>query len=250
MIQVVHSSWESLLPTLSNGSVAAVITDPPFGINYSNNLTSKRKEVLAGDAVEFSYSPFAIECFRLLRNNSAFFAFSCWSEYPKHFPEVKAAGFQMKEPLICQKRPSGKTDLYGSFQSNSDWVIFAHKGRFRFRKTALVRNKKAGTVPNPGRKPVPEFKTRFPSCWFGDEFPESSENPTFQKKTGFLHPTIKTVEFMEWLILMSTDPGDLVLDPFMGSGTTAEAAKRTSRRFVGCEVDPTFHQYCQQRLAA
>lgn len=152
----------------------------------------------------------------------------------------------MKEPLICQKRASGKTDLYGTFQSNSDWIIFAHKGKFQFRKTQLLKNKKAGVIPNKGRKPVPIYKTRFPSCWFGGEYPWSTENPIIQKQ--FYHPTVKSLEFIKWLILLSTDENDLVLDSFMGSWTTAIAAKQLKRNFIGCEIEKEFCEIGEGRI--
>jgi hypothetical protein len=56
-------------------------------------------------------------------------------------------------------------------------------------------------VPNKGRKPVPEYKTRMPSCWFGEQYPFSTENPITVKKLGLEHPTVKSLEFAKWLIL-------------------------------------------------
>lgn len=236
-----------LLKKISDNSIDAVITDPPFGINYQNPYTSKKHNYLINDD-NFSYLPLAKECFRVLKDNSAIFVFTGWSEYPKHFQEIQSVGFKIKEPLICQKKPSGTHDLYGSFQSNSDWLIFAHKGKFKFNKTELLKNKRAGTIPNKGRKPVPEFKTRFPSCWFGEEFPYSSENPSFQSANNMFHPTIKSQKFIQWIIQLSTNKGDLVLDPFLGSGTTAVACLKTDRNFIGCEISKGFCDLIDKRI--
>ena len=52
------------------------------------------------------------------------------------------------------------------------------------------------------------------------------------------HPYAKPISMFEKLILMYTNPGDLVFDPFCGSGTTGIACKKHGRRFVGCEIDP------------
>jgi DNA modification methylase len=160
----------------------------------------------------------------------------------------------MKEPIIGQKRPSGTTDLKGSFQTNSDWVIFAHKGRFKFRKTKLLRNKRAGTIPNKGRKPVPEWKQRFPSAWFGADFPYSSENPQFQKKLKTIgaklrHPTIKGRKFCEWLVQLTTDPGGLVVDPFAGSGTIPVAASSLGRSVIAGDAKAEFAELARLRIA-
>lgn len=245
--EIVCCDYKELLSQISDGSVAAVISDPPFGINYQNNYTHKMHGKIENDAVHFNYTDWAKEAYRILRPDSALFAFTCWSEYPLHYKEIEACSFGMREPIICQKRPSGKTDLYGTFQTNSDWILFAHKGRFRFRKTQLVKNKRAGTIPNKGRKPVPEFKTRLPSCWFGEEYPWSSENSVFQKTNGIYHPTIKGLAFVEWLILLSTDEGDIIVDPFCGSGTTAVAAKKLNRRFICGDVSQEYCRIAEER---
>ncbi|TXH53887.1 MAG: site-specific DNA-methyltransferase [Desulfurellales bacterium] len=247
-VQLRCCDYLELLRELPNESVDLIITDPPFGVCYQNPYTSEKKAVLLGDASPFSYSDLGKECFRVLKSGCAAFWFTGWSTYPQHFVEVGNSGFQMKEPVICQKRPSRSTDLYGSFQSNSNWIMFGVKGRFTFRQSELVKNKSAGRVPNKGRKPVPEFKTRFPSCWFGDEFPYSSIHPAEASKNGWTHPTIKNAVFVEWLIRLCTDPGALILDCFAGSGTTAVSAYQAGRRFIGCELDPKYFEEAQRRL--
>jgi DNA modification methylase len=64
-----------------------------------------------------------------------------------------------------------------------------------------------------------------------------------------LHPTQKPLGLMKALILDFTQPGELVLDPFMGSGTTGVACLEHGRRFVGIELDPGYFQIACQRLA-
>ena len=172
-----------LLRKVPDASVSLVLTDPPFGIGYQNNYTHEMHEVMAGDDDEFDYVDLARQSFRVLRDDCAFFAYTGWSEYPLHYLDIEGAGFKMQEPLIVQKRPSGKTNLYGSFQSNADWLLFASKGAFKFRKTELLQNKRAGTVPNIGRKPVGKYKTRFPACWFGKGLPWSDRESSVPDET-------------------------------------------------------------------
>jgi site-specific DNA-methyltransferase (adenine-specific) len=64
------------------------------------------------------------------------------------------------------------------------------------------------------------------------------------------HPTQKPVTLMEALVRDFTDPGDLILDPFAGSGTTGVAAIRLGRRFIGWERDPKYHAVAMKRLSA
>lgn len=64
------------------------------------------------------------------------------------------------------------------------------------------------------------------------------------------HVTEKPLQLMEALIRDFTQPGDLVCDPYAGSGTTGVAAMRAGRRFLGWEVDPRVHEIARRRLAA
>jgi site-specific DNA-methyltransferase (adenine-specific) len=63
------------------------------------------------------------------------------------------------------------------------------------------------------------------------------------------HPCQLPIHLLERLILMTTDEGDLVLDPFLGTGTTAIAAKRLSRHYIGIELDPLYTQIARDKLA-
>lgn len=74
--------------------------------------------------------------------------------------------------------------------------------------------------------------------------------PTREEKTFGKHPTQKPLALLERLLLAASDKNDFVLDPFMGSGTTAVAAKKLERRCVGCELDPDFISIAVKRLAS
>lgn len=72
----------------------------------------------------------------------------------------------------------------------------------------------------------------------------------FRPGTDTAHPTQKPVALMQAWIEQSSDPGDLVIDPFMGSGTTGLAALITGRRFIGIELVPEYFEISRRRLAA
>lgn len=67
-------------------------------------------------------------------------------------------------------------------------------------------------------------------------------------KDLFNHPTIKPLQLVERHIKHATQPNDIVLDPFMGSGTTAVACKNTGRNFIGFEINPKWVQVATDRL--
>ncbi len=64
------------------------------------------------------------------------------------------------------------------------------------------------------------------------------------------HSAVYPLALPEWFIKLFTQPGDIVLDPFIGSGTTAVAAAQLNRRYVGIELNPTYIELSQQRLKA
>ena len=69
-----------------------------------------------------------------------------------------------------------------------------------------------------------------------------------QDKEKFKHPTIKPLRFIENLIINSSKEGDLVFDPFVGSGTTAVAAKNLGRHYLGFEINPKWAKIAKDRL--
>lgn len=69
-----------------------------------------------------------------------------------------------------------------------------------------------------------------------------------EDRKKYYHPTQKPVDLIRYLIRTYTNPGDLVLDNCMGSGTTAIAAMREKRDFIGFELDQNFYEVCQQRI--
>jgi len=75
------------------------------------------------------------------------------------------------------------------------------------------------------------------------------QSPINQRdKQSFDHPTIKPLELVKRHLLHATQEGDIILDPFIGSGTTAVACLETSRRFIGMEIDPKWHKIACDRL--
>lgn len=89
----------------------------------------------------------------------------------------------------------------------------------------------------------------------GDPGPQFQHGATLRKienteTTGNTHPTVKPTDLMRYLCRLVTPPGGVVLDPFMGSGSTGKAAVLEGFRFVGMELDPEYLKIAQARIAA
>ena len=82
---------------------------------------------------------------------------------------------------------------------------------------------------------------------FSFDFYESSNTSNKEKKYG-KHPTQKPLEIMEHFVSTLSNEKDLVLDPFMGSGSTGVAAKNLNRKFIGIELDKKYFNIAKKRI--
>lgn len=238
-----------LMEEIPDGFVSMILTDPPYGISYQNHYTSQRHPILQGDR-GILYERFAKESYRILKENAHAYFFTRFDCYPYHYGCLKQAGFYVKNCMVIEKGTIGGIgDLKGSFANNAEWVIFCQKGRRVFNHTTLVENKtKEGTCYKDRSEVSKKYKTRFNACWFGSEYPKSTYNSMWQKKNQIYHPTVKNVECLSWLMQISSMPGELVFDGFMGTGSTALAALYTGRNYLGAEIDPGYYQIIEKRL--
>ncbi len=230
---------------LPDDSVDLIITDPPYGIDYQSNWgrDGRRLKKIKNDDNLNWFDDFCKESFRVLNDNTALYCFTRFDVYPRMYQSLVSAGFIVKNLLVLQKgQKGGNGDLQAQYANDCELLIYANKGRRKFNKTNLVRTD--------GRKGASEYRTRLPNVWFDtsyNSFPKSTVNIVHQ--TGeVIHPTQKNVELIEWLLLISSDVDSIVLDSFMGSGTTAVAAARTGRKFIGFELEREYVELAHIRL--
>lgn len=237
-----------LFPQLPDSCVSMILTDPPYGIRYQNNFTQCQHPYIAGDD-GIDYERFARESYRILQENAHAYFFTRFDCYPYHYDCLKQAGFSVKNCLVVEKGTVGGIgDLQGSYANNAEWILFCQKGRRVFNRTTLMKNKHSGSYSR-DRKPYEKYKTRFPACWFGEEYPKATYNSVWQKQHQIYHPTIKNAEFLSWLIQISSQPGELVFDGFMGTGSTAVAAIACDRSYLGAEISHEYYKMAQHRIA-
>jgi site-specific DNA-methyltransferase (adenine-specific) len=147
-------------------------------------------------------------------------------------------GFLMRGEIIWDKGSSvGSSTAWGSWLSASnptlrdvhEYILIFSKGQFKRHK-----NGKSSTIERD------DFLELTKSIW---QFPTESAS-----RVG--HPAPFPVELPRRLIELYTFEGDVILDPFIGSGTTAIAALETNRRFVGYELDSTYAELARKRIQA
>jgi DNA modification methylase len=82
----------------------------------------------------------------------------------------------------------------------------------------------------------------------GDQSPGTFQSENTDRENENFHPTVKPTELMQYLIRLVTPKGGVVLDPFMGSGSTGKACMREGMNFVGIEIDPAYIEIAKRRI--
>ncbi|PWH18375.1 MAG: SAM-dependent methyltransferase [Anaerolineae bacterium] len=147
-------------------------------------------------------------------------------------------GYQMRGEIIWYKGAgAGVSMAWGSWQSAKNPVLRdTHEYILVFSKGTFSRKKPNGKADTITREQFMEWTK---SVWM--------MNPESAKKVG--HPAPFPIELPYRLIQLYTYTGDIVLDPFMGSGSTAIAALKSGRKYVGYEIDPTYVKLAEARIA-
>jgi len=146
---------------------------------------------------------------------------------------------------ITGDEPSSKThEVFGGFVSRREFKARrdGEPSAARFFYTA----KASRHDRNDGLHDMPQ---RVVSVWGGDQDDLSAGKKSTQPR-GNHHPTVKPTELMRWLCRLVTPAGGLVLDPFMGSGSTLKAAELEGFCAIGIELDPQYIEIARRRIAS
>lgn len=213
-LEAILSRWNNadcteVLRALSDRSVKLLLTDPPYGVDFqSNRRTASAKaskidndETLAKAAELFNRM--MCEVAPKLADDAHILVFTRWDVEATFMSELIVQGYTIKGSLIWVKENHTSGDLEGSFAPRHERIIHAVKGKPRV---------------SPRRD---------------DVFIVARNSVTE-------HPTEKPVELLKQLIDCTTAKGDLVIDPFAGTGATVVAAKELGREWWGCELDETY----------
>jgi DNA modification methylase len=244
------------MQALPDKSVALVVTSPPYfvGKAYEDAVAADKDDRVPTDYFEYLAmleSVFA-ECQRVLEPGGRI-AVNVANLGRKPYRSLSAdviriledLGLLLRGEIIWQKsRGSSGSCAWGSFRSaanpalrdTTERIIVASKGRFDRAKSPAVRSGLG--LPHESTLPTDEFMEATLDVW--DMHAESARRVQ--------HPAPFPVELPRRLIDLYTYEGDVVLDPFMGSGTTLVAAELTGRKPVGYDLDPAYVEVARNRL--
>lgn len=230
-----------LLATLPDDSIDLVLTDPPYFIGFDGGQGWDSQWKTEAEYLDWCQR-WTVECARVLKPGRMLIV---WGTLKTDtFLRYKLDVLNQIPSLVGQneiiwsynwggrtKKNFARKHEYAwcyskgeSFLFNADDVRVTRKMKSSMRKNA---EQAKGTIPT--------------SVW-------EKNNHTMSKDFVNWHPTTKNVEVLQRMILAYTNPGDTVLDIFLGSGSTAVAALRTGRKVVGSETDAGYFDKMQERI--
>jgi len=232
---------------LPDESVDFIFADPPYFLSNDGISVQSGKQVSVnkgdwdrtkGLEADFEFHrAWLAEAQRLLKPNGTLSVSGTYHSIFQCGYAIQTLGYRILNDLVWFK-PNAAPNLAGrNFAAAHETIIWASK------------NKKAKHVFN--------YQVMKSSEFPGDQLKNSGKQmrsvwsipatPAREKLHG-KHPTQKPLALLERFILAATQEGDTVLDPFMGSGTTALAALRMGRKFLGIEVDSVYNELAQMRI--
>ena len=203
-----------------------IITDPPYNISKKNNFSSMkgshRKGIDFGEWDKgFDLTGWIADYADLLDRNGSMIIFCDWKSLSDIIRRLNACGMAGKDLIVWQKSNPMPRNVNRRYVQDREYAIWAVK-----KKAKWVFNK-------------PEDKPYLRSLY---------ETPTVLGKERTKHPTQKSLALMEELIRIHTNEGEIVLDPFMGSGTTGVACAKLGRSFIGIEKDAEYFKIASNRI--
>lgn len=213
IIRLLQGDCLELMKDIPDGSIDLILTDPPYGMDLKpQRKTGKFHGVQIANDNSLNWTDnFFLECFRVTKQNTASFFFCshhCVSEF---IGSAKLAGFEIKNLLVWDK---GQFGMGGNWRPCHELILVCSKGRLVTKSNSL--------------RTIIQFKK--------------------VHHTKAVHPTEKPVSMLEHLIVEPDYNPSVVLDPFMGSGTTGVACMNTGRSFIGMELDQGYFEIARNRI--
>ena len=234
------------LGKLPTASVDLVFADPPYNLQLERDLLRPNNTKVDGvddDWDKFSsfadYDRFSRawlgECRRILKPDGAIWVIGSYHNIFRLGSALQDLGFWMQNDVIWRKVNPMPNFRGKRFTNAHETLIWAGRDQ----KSRVTFNYEAMKALNDDIQMRSDWL--FPIC----SGPERLKDGEGRKA----HPTQKPEALLHRLMLATTNPGDLVLDPFFGTGTTGAVAKRLGRRWLGIERDQTYAAAAEKRIS-
>ena len=213
---IIHGDCVVKMSKMDAGSVDLIFADPPFGIDLDKAQSFSEQRVYQDDEYTIldMLDKAIPQMFRVLKDNRHAYIFCAIQNFYRIREIIVKAGFQSSMiPIIWDKGKGTYPSQSVTFTVSYETAIFCWKGKRLLNGTPR------------------------------DIFPIKGVPPQHK-----IHVAEKPTELLRTFIKLSSLPGEVVLDPFAGSGSTLQACKETNRRGIGIELDAVNHRKIVERL--
>lgn len=236
----------AVLPLLPRESVDLLIVDPPYNLdkNFHGNPFKK-----TSDEAYAAFTEQWITAVKpLLKQNASIYVCCDWQSSPmvgmtlkRHFHIQNRITWQREKGRGAKNNwKNGMEDIW--FATNSKAFAF-HVDAVMIRRKVIAPYRVDGRPKGWEETAGGNFRNTCPSNFWDD-----ISIPYWSMPENTAHPTQKPEKLLAKLILASSDPGGVVLDPFAGSGSTAVTAKKLGRHFIGIEQNEQYCVWAEKRL--
>jgi DNA modification methylase len=244
--RIIPGDTLQILPTLPDCSVDLIFADPPYNLQLQRELW--RPNLTRVDAVDDAWDQFdtfaAYDAFthawlsearRVMKDTATIWVSGTYHNIFRVGTIMQDLGFWILNTVSWYKTNATPNFRGVRLKNDVEFVMWAKKSetsRYTFNHHVMKGfngGKQLGSV------------WTIPACGGGERLRD--------KDGKKLHSTQKPEELLRRIILASSHPGDVILDPFLGSGTTAAVAKRLHRNWIGIEREKVYRQAAQKRIA-
>ncbi|GAC1386467.1 MAG: adenine-specific DNA-methyltransferase CcrM [Herpetosiphon sp.] len=242
---IYHDDCRTLLPTLPERSVDLIFADPPYNLQLQGELWRPNMTRVDGVTAGWDhfgsyaeYDQFTREwltaCRRVLKDNGTIWVIGSYHNIFRVGAIMQDLGFWILNDLVWVKSNPMPNFRGVRFTNAHETLLWCKKSNdqshYTFNYDALKRM---------------NDDKQMRSDW---ELPLCTGQERLRSGGTKLHPTQKPEALLSRILLASSNPGDIVLDPFFGTGTTGSVAKRLARRYIGIEREIEYVRAAQDRI--
>lgn len=244
---ILQGDCVELMRTLPDASVDLVFADPPYNLQLANRLHRPDQSVV--DAVDDDWDKFAdfatydrftrdwlAETRRVMKPDATIFVIGSYHNIFRVGALMQDLGFWILNDIVWRKNNPMPNFRGRRFTNAHETLIWAARDATARRYTFNYETLKAGNEDCQMRS-----DWLLPICTGAERLKDPQGRKT--------HPTQKPEALLARVLLSATRPGDLVLDPFFGAGTTGAVARRLNRDFIGLERESSYAQAAAARIA-
>lgn len=237
----------TVMPLLPHKSVDLVIADPPYNLTKAFNGTTFSKKT-AADYENYTRQWLSL-VYPLLKDDGAIYVCCDW-ETSLIIGRVLGEFFTVRSRITWQREKgrgatanwkNGLEDIWFATKSNN---YTFNLDAVKIRKKVIAPYKVDGKPKDWDETESGNYRNTCPSNFWDD-----ITIPFWSMPENTAHPTQKSEKLIAKILLASSNPSDIVFDPFLGSGTTSVVAKKLGRRYIGIEVNEQYCVWAEQRLA-